>query len=456
MLVVTNPFNQQTVCALPLDRGRALDHKIALARQAFEAWSRLSLEERIVLIREGLNYFETHAEEIARDITLQMGKPIAQARQEIATFFQRAEYMISIAGETLAPSMLPPNKPGAHLRIDHLPLGLIYHIVPWNYPLLTAVNGVIPALLAGNVVLLKHSPLTPLCGVHFENAFGRLSIPNLLTHLVLSDRDASRLIGHPAIRHVAFTGSVATGRRVYRKAARHLISAGLELGGNDPAYVAQDADLAMAVENIVDGACYNAGQSCCAVERVYVHRSLYHDFIERARWVLQQYRLGDPQAETTTLGPLARKEAPTFLARQVRDAVDRGAEVCLGGTPGEGAGNFFLPTLLAEVPNDAAVMQEENFGPLVPVTAVSDDREAMACMSETRYGLTASVWTRDRERAERFAQALQVGTIYQNRCDYLEPALPWSGCRESGLGTTLSKYGFYPLTRRRAVHFIGG
>jgi acyl-CoA reductase-like NAD-dependent aldehyde dehydrogenase len=342
------------------------------------------------------------------------------------------------------------------LRIDHLPLGVIYNIVPWNYPLLTAVNVVIPALLAGNSLLLKQSPLTPLCGIHFENAFGRLPIPHLLTHLILTDQDASRLIGDPAIAHVAFTGSVATGRQVYQEAARHLRPAGLELGGNDPAYVAEDADLAMAVDNIVDGACYNAGQSCCAVERVYVHRSMYHDFIEQARSVLQQYRLGDPREEATTLGPLARKEAPPFLERQVRDAMGRGAQLAWGGAPGEGMGNFFLPTLLAGVPNDAAVMQEENFGPLMPVRAVSDDREAMVCMSETRYGLSASVWTRDRERAERFAQALQVGTIYQNRCDYLEPALPWSGCRQSGLGTTLSKYGFYPLTRRRAVHFIGG
>jgi acyl-CoA reductase-like NAD-dependent aldehyde dehydrogenase len=452
MLVVTNPYNQETVCELALDHGKRLNKKIALARYAQERWAHTPLPERIAEVQKGLVYFRTNAETLARDITLQMGKPLTQARQEVQTCLARAEYMISIAKETLSSSVLPPNKPGAYLRIDHLPLGVIYNIAPWNYPLLTAVNLVVPALLAGNSVLLKHSPLTPLCGLHFEKAFGELAVPNLVTHLVVTNKQASLLIGNPAIHHVAFTGSVATGRSVYQKAAKELRSVGLELGGNDPAYVAEDADLQTAVANIVDGACYNAGQSCCAVERVYVHRSLYNDFIHHTKSVLEQYRLGDPLNEATTMGPLARKDAPPFLEQQVQNAIGHGARLCLGGTRGDG--NFFPPTLLANVPGEAAVMQEETFGPLVPVAAVADDKEAIDCMARSRYGLTASVWTSDRERAERFAQALEVGTVYQNRCDYLEPALPWSGCRESGIGTTLSSYGFYALTRRRAIHFI--
>lgn len=452
-LKIINPFSQKVLGELPFDGGKTLEGKIADARTAFERWSSLPFEERALRVEEGLKYFREHAEEIAGDITLQMGKPIGQARNEVKTFFARAEYMFSIAKETLAPEILP-SKPGFHLRIEHVPLGVVYNIAPWNYPLLTAVNVVVPALLAGNTVLLKHSPLTPLCGRHFENAFGQLDPPNLVTSLILTDLQASRLIGDPRVSHVAFTGSVATGMKVYQQASKRLIDVGLELGGKDPAYVAPDADLGFAVENIVDGACYNAGQSCCAVERVYVHESCYDEFLGRAKALLDQYRLGDPLDEKTTMGPLARREAIPFLEGQVKEAVRKGARLLLGGKRLKGSqGNFFLPTLLADVPNEAKVMQEESFGPLVPVMPVADDDEALVRMNESRYALTASVWTRNRERAERFARKLETGTLFQNRCDYLDPSLPWTGARESGIGSTLSKYGFYHLTRRKGIHF---
>ncbi|MCG3117280.1 MAG: aldehyde dehydrogenase family protein [Candidatus Manganitrophus sp. SA1] len=452
-LKVINPYDQKLLIELPFDRGKEIEGKVAGARKAYERWRRLSLEERARRVEQGLKYFRDHADEIARDITLQMGKPLTQARNEVKGFFHRAEYMLSIAKETLAPEILP-GKPGFHLRIEHAPLGVVYNIAPWNYPLLTAVNVVVPALLAGNSVLLKHSPLTPLIGRHFEAAFGELDPPNLVASLILTDRDASQLIGDPRINYVAFTGSVATGTKVYQQAAKRLIDAGLELGGKDPAYVAADADLDFAVENIVDGACYNAGQSCCAVERVYVHHSLYKKFIERAREVMKQYQLGNPIDEKTTLGPLARREALPFLESHVKEGVRRGARLLLGGKRVKGMkGNFFEPTLLADVPNHAKVMQEESFGPLVPVLSVKDDGEALARMNESRYGLTASIWTRDRMRAELIARELEAGTVFQNRCDYLDPCLPWTGARESGIGSTLSQYGFYHLTRRKGIHF---
>ncbi len=385
-----------------------------------------------------------------------MGKPLSQARNEVKAFFHRAEQMLSIAKETLSPEILPA-KPGFHLRIEHAPLGVVYNIAPWNYPLLTAVNVVVPALLAGNAVLLKHSPLTPLIGRHFESAFAEGDPPNLVTSLILTDPQASRLISDPRINYVAFTGSVATGAKVYQQAAKRLIDAGLELGGKDPAYVAADADLDFAVENIIDGACYNAGQSCCAVERVYVHRTLYRAFLDRAKSVLEQYRFGDPLDEKTTMGPLARREAVPFLENQVKEAVRRKSRLLLGGKRVKGAlGNFFPPTLLADVPNNAKAMQEESFGPLVPVMPVADDAEALARMNDSRYGLTASIWTSDRMRAELFARELEAGTVFQNRCDYLDPALPWTGTKESGIGSTLSPYGFYHLTRRKGIHFKTG
>ncbi len=452
-LKVINPYDQKVLFELPFDRGKELEEKIAGARKAYERWRRLPLEERARRVEQGLKYFRNHAEEVARDITLQMGKPLTQARGEVKTFFHRAEYMLSIAKETLAPEVLS-GKPGFQLRIEHAPLGVIYNIAPWNYPLLTAVNVVVPALLAGNTVLLKHSPLTPRIGRHFEAAFGELDPPNLVTSLILTNAQASQLIGDPRINYVAFTGSVATGTKVYQQAAKRLLDVGLELGGKDPAYVAADADLDFAVENIVDGACYNAGQSCCAVERVYVHRSVYRKFIERAGEILKQYQLGDPLDEKTTLGPLARREALLFLEGQVKEAVRRGGRLLYGGKRAKGMkGNFFEPTLLADVPNTAKVMQEETFGPIVPVLSVKDDGEALARMSDSRFGLTASIWTRDRMRAELFARELEAGTVFQNRCDYLDPCLPWTGARESGIGSTLSRYGFYHLTRRKGIHF---
>jgi acyl-CoA reductase-like NAD-dependent aldehyde dehydrogenase len=455
-LTVRSPFDQRVVARLALDSGRQLEAKVAAAAAAFASWHGLGLDARIQRVTQGLGYFREHADDIAREITLQMGKPFAEARGEVKTFFARAEYMLSIAKDTLAPETVPA-QPGFTLRIEHAPLGVVYNIAPWNYPLLTAVNVVVPALLAGNSVLLKHSPLTPLVGAHFERAFGQGDPPNLVTALVLSNSQASRLIDDSRINYVAFTGSVATGTAVYCRAAGRLLDVGLELGGNDPAYVAEDADLEFAVANIVDGACYNAGQSCCAVERVYVHRTRYGEFLDRARALMARYRLGDPLDEQTTLGPLARREALGFLEGQVRDAVRRGARLLLGGKRlPRSRGNFFAPTLLADVPDRAKVMQEENFGPLVPVAPVVDDDEALARMNDTRFGLTASVWTRDRARVERLARELEVGTVFQNRCDYLDPALPWTGARHSGIGSTLSRYGFYHLTRRKALHLRNG
>ena len=333
--------------------------------------------------------------------------------------------------------------------------GSVLDVAAWNYPLLIPINVIIPALLAGNIVLLKHSAKTPLTGEAFEKAFSELEVPHLVTNLTLTHEQTSELIAHRDVAHVSFTGSVEGGRTIYQSVARcRLIDVGLELGGKDPAYVAQDADLEFAAANLVDGACYNAGQSCCAIERVYVHQDLYERFLERALTALKEYRLGDPLDESTTMGPLASREAPRFLRDQVEDATARGARLLVGGhAPADLTGNFFLPTLLADVENDAAVMQEESFGPVLPVRSVRSDEEALALMNDSAFGLTASIWTRDQERTEYIAARLHAGTVFQNRCDYLDPSLPWTGWGESGKGSTLSRFGFYHLTRRKSIHF---
>jgi acyl-CoA reductase-like NAD-dependent aldehyde dehydrogenase len=453
MLVVTNPFDHSIVSEILYDSPNQVEAKLQAAAAAFEKWQRVPLEGRIKTVKTGLDRMKQAGEAIARDITLQMGKPISQSRSELTTMLDRAEQSIADAPAALAPDVLP--KEGFARRIEHAPLGIVLDVAAWNYPLLIPINVIVPALLAGNVVLLKHSAKTPLTGQAFEDAFAGLDVPHLVTNVTLSHEQTSELIGDSRVAHVSFTGSVEGGRRIYQAVARsRLIDVGLELGGKDAAYVATDADLEFTVANVVDGACYNAGQSCCAVERVYVHQDLYEPFLERAAALLKDYRLGDPLDESITMGPLASRQAPKFLRAQVEDAVRRGARLVCGGTASEGLpGNFFLPTLLADVQNNADVMQQESFGPLVPVHSVRNDEQALALMNDSAFGLTASIWTRDQGRAEHMASRLDAGTIFQNRCDYLDPALPWTGWGDSGRGSTLSRFGFYHLTRRKSIHF---
>lgn len=450
-LKVINPFDQSVYRELSFDTTASLEKKIQAAKRASEQWRGVSLSERVAAVRAGLDHFRTHGDAIAAEITAQMGKPITESHNELGGFFARAEHMLAIAPDTLSSEHLPPQE-NLHRRIEREPLGVVLNIAAWNYPLLIAVNVVVPALVAGNSVLLKHSARTPLCGEHFQKAFDH--IPGLVTHLVLSHDQTHRLIQDPRIDHVVFTGSVEGGRRVHQAAAGRFIDVGLELGGKDPAYVAEDADLAFTVPNVVEGALYNAGQSCCGVERVYVHRSIYDDFIEKAADALARYQPGDPTDPGTTLGPLANRSAMGVLDYQVKDALQKGARLVTGGGPLEGStGNFYRPTLLADVASDADVMREESFGPLLPVRAVDSDAQALAEMNDSRYGLTASVWTRSRDRAEWFAARLEAGTIYQNRCDYLDPGLPWTGVKDSGRGSSLSRFGYYMLTRPKSIHF---
>ena len=448
-----SPYDGSVIAEIKLDDASDVERKLAAASDAFLRWRDVPVGERRRILEEGVSRFVGESERTAEEISRQMGKPILQARQEVQTFLDRARWALGAAEEALAPELIP-EEGGLHRRIEHAPLGVVLDVAAWNYPLLVTVNVVLPALLAGNVVALKHSHLTPLTGDAFARAFGELEIPDLLVHLVVRGDVAGRLLDDPRIAHVGFTGSVETGRSVYRRAAERLIDVGLELGGKDPAYVAEDADLDTAVAGVVDGACYNAGQSCCAVERVYVHRSVYADFVERARSILEAYELGDPLSERTTMGPMATPDALETLETQVEDARSRGATVVCGGARvANRPGQFFPPTLVVDVPNDALLMQEESFGPVVPVLAVEDDEEGLARMQDTRFGLTASLWTQSRERAERLAPRIEAGTIFQNRCDFVDPALPWTGVGESGVGSTLSRHGFLGLTRRRSIHF---
>ncbi|MDB5050083.1 MAG: aldehyde dehydrogenase family protein [Fibrobacteres bacterium] len=452
-----NPFTLEPAGEYPIQDFPALKASLAAARRAAQAWRKVEVGQRAEWLRTGLQYFEANRGAIAEDITLQMGKPIRQSENELKGFFERAEYLLDAAEDVLAPEILPP-KPGFLRRIEHVPLGVVLIIAPWNYPLLTAVNGVAAALLAGNAVILKHSSLTPAVGEHFARAFGKMGPYEDLLQSVLADHgDLGKLISECDIDHVIFTGSVEGGRTVQQSASQRFIDCNLELGGKDGAYVAADADVAKAAADLVDGAMYNAGQSCCGIERVYVHQSLHGEFLGRCEDLAAGYVLGNPQEHRTTMGPLASAKAAQGMLRQVEAAKARGAKVVSGGQIKMiGKGTFFEPTLIAGADNTMDVVREENFGPILPIISVRDDAEAVRLINDSPYGLTSAIYTSDLDRADRFAAEADTGTVFMNRCDYLDPALPWTGVRDSGRGTTLSKYGFYSLTRRKAIHFRVG
>jgi acyl-CoA reductase-like NAD-dependent aldehyde dehydrogenase len=452
---VDDPFTGETACTVPMADEATIGKVLDRAREAARAIRKMSVEERIALCDRALTAFEARAEDIAKDITKQMGKPLSQARGEVKGMAGRWRHMMEIAEESLADVVLPP-KEGFERRIAKEPLGVVLDLPAWNYPLLTAVNAVVPAVLAGNAVVVKHSPRTPLCGEHFARAFAEAGGPaNVVQALFVDYETTEKMVGDARVDAVLFTGSVLGGHRIQAAAKDRFVRVGLELGGNDPAYVAEDADLANTVENVVDGAIYNAGQSCCAVERVYVHRSMYEKFVAAAEPLVKSYVLGDPTSDKTSLGPIAQPWHVKELASFIADAKAKGAKVVVGGeaTAIEGKGRFFQATLLRDVPQSAELMQKESFGPILAVSPVDSDDEALARMNDSRLGLTASVWTKDKARAERLARELDVGTVDKNRCDALDPALPWTGAKDSGRGVTLSALGFAELTRPKAIHF---
>lgn len=453
---VDDPWRGDLVAEVPLLDVAQAHSAVKRAAAAQREWSRVPLDERIALVLRFARALERRREEVAREISRQMGKPIVQARAEVATCVDRTRQLAALAPAALADERVEP-LPGIERWISHEPVGVVLVIAAWNYPLLVPVNTVAAAVLAGDAVLIKHAPRTPLCAEAFAAAFREAGAPAALVAPLHVDHEVvAAVVSHPAIGYVAFTGSVPGGRAVYEMVARRrFVEVGLELGGKDAAWVAEDADPIAAAEQLVEGAMYNAGQSCCAVERIFVHRSLYDRFVEHAVRFAASWRLGDPLDEATTMGPMARPEAPGQLAAQVKEARAAGGRVLCGGFPVqvEGRGRFFAPTIVADAPNDCSLMQEESFGPVVGIAALSGDEEAVRHINASRYGLTASVWSRDPERARRIGARIEVGTVFLNRCDYLDPHLAWTGWKESGRGVSLSRFGFLPVTRRKSWHF---
>ncbi|MDD9935671.1 MAG: aldehyde dehydrogenase family protein, partial [Myxococcales bacterium] len=435
---------------------QAIDQTLDAARSAQRGWADASIAERAEACSRLVDRFEQHAVEIAEEVTRQMGRPIAHSPGEVRGLAERSRHMIAIAADALA-DVGTDERDGFERFIRREPLGLVFTVAPWNYPLLTSVNSIVPALMAGNAVVLKHSAQTPLCAERYSAAARAAGMPEgLLAHVHCSHDDVARIVGDPRVDFVAFTGSVEGGHAIVRAAAERFIGTGLELGGKDPAYVRADADLDHAIENLVDGAFFNAGQSCCGIERIYVHRDVFDAFVDGSVELTRRYVLGNPLDPATTLGPMVRTSAADFVRDQIRAAVDAGARALIDESefPRSRAGTPYLaPQLLVDVDHSMSVMREESFGPVVGVMAVDDDAQAVERMNDSAFGLTASLWTRDRDAALALGRRIETGTCFMNRCDYLDPALAWVGVKDSGRGCTLSSLGYEWLTRPKSFHF---
>jgi acyl-CoA reductase-like NAD-dependent aldehyde dehydrogenase len=441
------------------ERAVADDAAIARALDAAQAaqreWKRAPLAERIAHCAAAVDAMLAMRADIVPELAWQMGRPVRYGAGELRGFEERARHMLAIAPEALAP-VEPEPKPGFRRRVAREPLGVVLVIAPWNYPYLTAVNSVVPALVAGNTVILKHATQTLLVGERFAAAFAAAGLPpGVFQNLVMDHAQVEGVIASGRVRQVNFTGSVAGGKAMERAASGRFLGLGLELGGKDPAYVRADADLAHAVENLVDGSYFNSGQSCCGIERIYVQAGVHDEFVERFAALARQYVLGSPLEEATTLGPMVKPAAADFVRGQVADAVNGGARALIDAAAfaADRAGTAYLaPQALVDVDHSMAVMRDESFGPVVGIMRVRDDAEAVALMNDSAYGLTASVWTRDVDAAEAIGARVDTGTFFMNRCDYLDPALAWTGVKDTGRGATLSRIGYEALTRPKSFH----
>jgi acyl-CoA reductase-like NAD-dependent aldehyde dehydrogenase len=432
--------------------------RLELAGATARAWRDVALEERIELCRRMLDAYATHLDAHSEEITRMMGKPIAQARGEFeGTMRERVSHLCDIAPSALADEILP-EKPGFQRLIRREPVGVILDIAAWNYPLAIAVNVIVPGVLAGNSVLIKHASQTALVADQFERAFREAGAPEGLVQALPMNHDTTAaVIRSKGLGYVSFTGSVRGGHEIYRTiAANNFVGAGMELGGKDPALVLEDADIEFATENLVDGAFYNAGQSCCGIERIYVADTIFDEFVEAFVEKTRGYQLGDPLDDSTTLGPLVNEKAVGFVRGQVAAARAAGARLLVGDgdfeVP-ERSRCYLAPQVLVDVDHSMSLMHEETFGPAIGIQRISNESEGIALMNDSDFGLTASIWTADTERGAQLALDTEAGTVFVNRCDYLDPGLAWTGIKDSGFGCSLSTQGFLSVTRPKSYHF---
>jgi len=453
---IISPVDGSIYAALSYADDSAVDAAVGKARAAQREWARTNLGTRAERCATFVRAMERKSQDIAVELAWLMGRPVRFGPAEIKRLGERANHMAAIADESLATIDIVAGD-GILRRIRREPLGVVLVIAPWNYPYLTAVNAIVPALMAGNAVILKHASQTAPCGDRFAEAFGAAGLPaGLFQNVQMTHASIDRIIAEQKVGFIAFTGSVRGGRELECSAAGHFIGVALELGGKDPAYVRPDAPLEATADALVDGAFFNSGQSCCAVERIYVHESIYQKFIDRFVDVTRAtQKLGNPLDQRTTLGPVVSAAAAQEIRSQIEAAIDAGARPLLSpdefdtSTPD---GPYVPPQVLTDVHHGMSIMREETFGPAVGIMRVSSDDEAIHLMNDSRYGLTASLWTADLEKAMPLAERIETGTCFINRCDYLDPALAWVGIKESGRGCSLSSLGYAQLTRPKSYY----
>lgn len=436
--------------ALSFDAARDV---VARARKAQKAWAKRPLEERVQLVLKGAARLNEMSDVVAPELAWQMGRPVKYGG-EYKGFNERSNYVASIAADALAPLVVEESE-RFERRIEREAHGVVFVVAPWNYPYMTAINTIAPALMAGNTVVLKHASQTLLVGERLVQAFTEAGVPeDVFQNVFLDHETTSALIAAGSFNFVNFTGSVEGGRSMERAAAGTFTGLGLELGGKDPGYVMEDADLEAAVDTLMDGATYNSGQCCCGIERIYVHESLYDAFVEKSVAWVSNYKLGNPLDPDTSLGPMAHKRFAKVVREQIADAVSKGAKALVDPKlfPQDDGGAYLAPQILVDVDHSMAFMREETFGPAVGIMKVKSDEEALALMNDSQYGLTASLWTKDVERAGRLGREIETGTVFMNRADYLDPALCWTGVKETGRGGSLSIIGFQNLTRPKSFH----
>ncbi|MCR9272422.1 MULTISPECIES: aldehyde dehydrogenase family protein [Mameliella] len=423
----------------------------ARGRAAQAAWAARPLQERVDLVMAGVAAVGAMNDEIVPELAHMMGRPV-RFGGEFGGFNERASYMAGIAEQALAP--IEVGEDATFKRyIKRVPLGLVLVVAPWNYPYMTAINTVAPALIAGNTVMLKHATQTLLVGERMARAFHEAGVPeDVFQNVFLSHDTTSDLIAAKAFDFVNFTGSVGGGKAMERAAAGTFTGIGLELGGKDPGYVMEGADVDAAVDTLIDGAMFNSGQCCCGIERIYVHESLYDSFLEKALTVVRGYKLGNPLEAETTIGPMANARFAAEVRAQISEAVEAGATAHIDTFPEDDGGTYLTPQILTDVTHDMRVMRDESFGPVVGIMKVKDDEEAIALMNDSDFGLTASLWTNDLARAERVGDRIETGTVFMNRADYLDPGLCWTGCKQTGRGGGLSIIGYHNLTRPKSYH----
>ncbi|MGY6549923.1 MAG: aldehyde dehydrogenase family protein [Roseinatronobacter sp.] len=426
---------------------------VARARAAQPAWAAHPLQTRIATVMAAIDALEAMAPQIVPELAWQMGRPVRYGG-EFGGVRERAAHMAQIAPAALADDVIEESAQFSRV-LAREPQGVVFVIAPWNYPFLTAINTMVPALIAGNAVVLKHASQTLLAGERLAESFHSAGVPaDVFQNIVLDHAGTEALIRSRAFDFINFTGSVGGGRAIEHAAAGTFSGVGLELGGKDPGYVRADADLDAAVDGLMDGAMFNSGQCCCGIERIYVHESLFDEFVEKAvAWVRRQ-RLGNPLDPETTMGPMAHARFAAVVRDQIADALAAGARALIDPAefPADDGAAYLAPQILVDVTHDMAVMREESFGPVVGIMPVKDDAQAIALMNDCAYGLTASIWTRDAAQARSIGAQLETGTVLMNRCDYLDPALCWTGCKDTGRGTALSTLGYHALTRVKSYH----